>query len=251
MTNLPTSPTPRAEFWRGARATIPLIIGMLPFGLIFGVVAINNGISPAETMALSIFVFAGMAQFVAVGLVVGGAALPLILLTTFIINLRHVLYGAALAPYVRPLPQRWLIPLGFMLTDASFVVAIQRYQQDDNSAYKHWYFLGSSVVMYLCWQTITLVGIIAGGEIPNLEDLGLDFAVVVSFIGMIVPQTKDRPAVAAVLVSSIIAVIAHPLPNQLWLFVAALAGVIAGVVAEALDKTSKSPQIEHVEEATA
>lgn len=247
MTPPPTSSTPRSEFWRGAWATIPLEIGALPFGIIFGALSINSGISPAGTLALSAFVFAGSAQFIAVGLVAGGAAPVLIILTTFIVNLRHALYGAALAPYVRTLPQRWLIPLGFMLTDENFVIAMQRYQQDDDSPYKHWYFLGSEVAMYFTWQTFTLIGIVAGGTIPNIADLGLDFALVVTFIGMTIPQVKDRAALAAVVVGGLTAVLAQPLPNQLWLIVAALAGVIAGMVVETLNKTPKLPETEHSE----
>src|SRR5215213_6522088 len=114
--------TPRAEFLAGAKAMIPLVIGGMPFDIIFGALAITKGISIPATMAMSLFVFAGSAQFIAVGLVGAGASIPIIILTTFIVNLRHALYSATLAPFVKHLPQRWLLPLAYTLTDESFVV---------------------------------------------------------------------------------------------------------------------------------
>src|SRR5512135_2810064 len=110
-----------AEFLAGAKATFPLIVGAIPFGIIFGALAAASGLSFAATAAMSAFVFAGSAQFIAVGLVAAGTGWPFIVLTTFVVNLRHMLYSATLAPHVKRLPQRWKIPLAFWLTDETFV----------------------------------------------------------------------------------------------------------------------------------
>ncbi len=223
----------RAEFLAGVKATIPLVIGALPFGIIFGALSISAGISPAGTMALSLFVFAGSAQFIGVGLVTAGASIPVIVLTTFVVNLRHALYSATLAPHVKHLPQRWLLPFGFLLTDEAFVTASTHYAEPGDPTQRHWYFLGSELLLYVCWQLFTLIGIIAGTQIKDAASWGLDFAMSVTFIGMLVPLVKHRPALAAVVVAAITAVLTNTLPNKIGLIIAALAGVAAGMIVEA------------------
>ncbi len=227
-------PTRWAEFWAGVKDTFPLVVGATPFGIIFGAVAVTNGLSPAGAMAMSGFVFAGSAQFIASGLVAGGASTAVIILTTLVINLRHALYSASLAPHMKHLPQRWLAPLGFWLTDESFAVVIARYTRADQSPYKHWYFLGSALFMYVNWNICTYIGLRAGQAIPDARGLGLDFAMVVTFIGIVVPLVKSRAILIAVGVAAVSAVLANPLPNKLGLMVAALLGVAAGVIAESV-----------------
>lgn len=232
MTTAIPKPTRRDEFLGGIKATIPLIIGAIPFGIIFGALAITSGLSAGGALGMSMFVFAGSSQFIATGLLAAGTEMVVIIVTTFVVNARHVLYSATLAPYVRRLPQRWLLPLGFMLTDEAFVVAITRYQHADDSPYKHWYFLGSALSMYVMWQLSTMIGVVAGSAIPDPAGWGLDFAMYVTFLGMLVPMVKTRPVLVAVLVASATALLTYSLPNQLYLIVAAIAGVIAGVTAE-------------------
>lgn len=224
--------TPRSEFRAGMKAIIPLVVGAIPFGIIFGALASTSGLSPAATQGMSLFVFAGSAQFIAAGLVASGTSTIIIVLTTLVVNLRHMLYATTLAPHMQDLPHRWLLPLGFWLTDESFVVAIQRYQQLDQSPYKHWFFLGSAVLMYANWQLCTFIGILAGQWIDDPMRWGLDFAMIVTFIGMLVPMVRTRPMFAAVFVAGAAALILRGLPHQLGLIAAALAGVAAGVLLE-------------------
>ena len=226
--------TPRSEFWAGVRATIPLIVGAAPFGLIFGALAVNSGLSLPAAAGFSAIVFAGSAQFIAAGLVASGVGVGFIVLTTLIVNLRHALYGATLAPHMAHLPQRWLLPLAFWLTDESFVVVISRYAKDDSSPYKHWCFLGSALLMYVNWQVCTWVGIVVGQSIPDPAAWGLDFAMVVTFIGMLVPFIKNRITLIAVLVAGMVALLANGLPNKLGLMAASLAGVGVGVALDAV-----------------
>jgi 4-azaleucine resistance transporter AzlC len=222
----------KSEFWNGVKATFPLVVGAIPFGIIFGALAITSGLSPWGTMGMSMFVFAGSAQFIAAGLIASGAGAATIVLTTLIVNLRHVLYATTLAPYMKRLPHRWLLPLGFWLTDESFVVTARRYMEPDGSPYKHWFFFGSAVFMYSNWQLCTFIGLTAGQAIPNPESWGLDYAMVVTFLGMLVPMVVDRPVLIAVLAAGTTAIITNNLPNQAGLFIATLAGITAGVVAE-------------------
>lgn len=231
-----TAPAPiagrRQEFIAGARDTVPLLVGAAPFGTIFGALAITAGLTPGATLGMSLFVFAGSAQFIAAGLIAQNVALLLIVITTFIVNLRHALYAASLGPHMKHLSQKWLLPLGFWLTDETYAVVIRRYSQDSTSPYRHWYHLGSAVAMYSNWQAWTLLGILAGTRIENAADLGLDFAMVVTFIGMTVLFIENRALLISAAVAGVVALIAYGLPHQLGLMVAALAGIGAGVLAE-------------------
>ena len=229
----------RSEAWAGAKAIFPLVVGAIPFGILYGTLAASSGLSFAAGLAMSILVFAGSSQFIAIGLVTVGTVLPLIILTTLIVNLRHLLYSASLVPYVQHLPQAWKLPIGFWLTDEAFAVAIVRYNQTDRSAYKHWYYFGAAALMYLNWLLCTLIGLTIGRLIPNAANWGLDFAMSVTFIGMVIPYLRSKPMYSAVIVAGIVALLAHGLPNQLGLMVAAIAGIAAGVVWEKIAGASQ------------
>lgn len=240
--------TRRSEFIAGIRDTFPLVVGAIPFGLIFGALAVNNGLSPAAAMGFSLFVFAGSSQFIGAGLVGQGVSMGLIIFTTFIVNVRHALYSTTLAPHMKHLPQRWLLPLGFWLTDETFAVVVTRYNQPDTSAFKHWYHLGSAVIMYLNWNLWTFIGLVAGQSI-NAEDLaryGLAFAMDVTFIGMIIPQLKNRPMVLAALSAGLSAVLLNGLPNKLGLIVAVFIGIGVGLLAERLMKQDVTTDVVEV-----
>jgi 4-azaleucine resistance transporter AzlC len=229
-----TASPPRSALLAGARDTFPLLVGAWPFGIIFGALAVTSGFSPLGAAIMSALVFAGSSQFIAVGLFAAATPLPVIVLTTFVVNLRHMLYAATLAPHLSKLPRGWLLPLGFWLTDESFVVAAKHFTEREGSPHKHLYLLGSEIAMYSNWQLVTWIGILAGQAIKDPSSWGLDFAMVVTFIGMLVPLVKDRPALASVLIAGAAALFVRGLPNQLGLLVAALLGIAAGVVAEML-----------------
>lgn len=221
-----------AEFLTGVRDIFPLIVGSIPFGIIFGTLAINSGLSAGATLAMSALVFAGSAQFIAVGMIATGTGWLLIVLTTFVVNLRHLLYAVSLVPHIKALSQRWKLPLAFLLTDEAFAVVIRRYDAADRSPFKHWYYLGAALTMYLNWQLCTLIGISAGQMIPNAAEWGLDFAMSATFIGIVMPYLKNRPMVAAVITAGLIAVLASALPYKLGLILAAMTGITAGVYTE-------------------
>jgi len=228
----PQSTTRRAEFLTGARDTFPLLVGAFPFGIIFGALAVTSGLTPWAAAAMSAFVFAGSAQFIAVGLVAAGTPILIIVLTTFVVNARHLLYGATLAPHLTKLQARWLLPLGFWLTDESFVVAAKGFESRKSAENKKWYLLGSEVAMYTNWQIVTWIGIVAGQAIPNPRSWGLDFALVVTFIGMLIPMIKGWPTLTAVLVAGAAALLGNALPHQTGLLIAALLGIAAGMATE-------------------
>ena len=239
ITETPAIQSPLPYFFKGIKDTLALIVGAIPFGLIFGTLAQSSGLSFAGTMAMSALVFAGSAQFISLGMLAAGASWPMIVLTTFVVNLRHALYSATLAPYVTRLPQRWQIPLAFWLTDETFAVVVNRYAQEKAGPDIRWYHLGSSVVMYANWQLCTFLGLTIGQMLPNAAAWGLDFAMPVTFIGMVIPYLRSRPMAASVVVAGTVALIAYPLPHNLGLIIAALVGIGAGVLLEKTARKSK------------
>jgi predicted branched-subunit amino acid permease len=167
-----------------------------------------------------------------VGLVAAQTPVAIIVLTTFIVNLRHMLYSATLLPYLKNLPQKWRIPLAFWLTDETFAVTVHRFQKNDSSACKHWYQLGSSIAMYLNWQFWCFLGLALGNRIPDAQSWGLDVAMPVTFIGMIIPFVKTLPMVVCVLTAGAASLLTLAMPYKLGIVVSAFAGIAAGLMAQ-------------------
>ena len=222
------------SFWAGVRAELPLLIGVAPFGMIYGVLALNAGLTPVSAQMMSSIVFAGSAQFITAQLV--GDAVPglVIVLTIAVVNLRHMLYSASVAPYVRALPMRWKVLLSYLLTDEAYAVTILNYEQDDGPS-GHWFFLGAGLTLWISWQISTAVGILLGATLP--ESWPLDFALPITFIAIIMPALKDRPAIAASLSAGIVALLAYGLPYKLGLMLAGLIGIVVGTWLEGQKST--------------
>lgn len=246
------------EFWAGVRAELPILVGVVPFGMIYGVLALAAGLPPLLAQAMSAIVFAGSAQFIGVQLMAGGTPLAILWLTTFVVNIRHMLYSASIAPYTRHLSRPWRWLLAYLLTDEAFVVAILHYEKakewdadwpdspnfsdhQENAVAQplrvqanlrpmsstHYYLLGAGLALWTCWQLSTAVGIFLGAQVP--ASWSLDFTLALTFIGMVVPLLKNRPTAAAALTAGIVAVAAHQLPYKLSLIAATLAGIAVGV----------------------
>jgi 4-azaleucine resistance transporter AzlC len=218
------------QFWAGARAEIPLLIGGIPFGWIYGALALNAGLSPAAAQMMSSIVFAGSAQFIAAQLVQEATPGLVIVLTIAVVNLRHILYSASLAPYVASLPTRWKAILSYLLTDEAYAPTILHYEKNGVTPHAHWFWLGAGSTLWIEWQISTAVGIFLGAAIP--ESWPLDFAIPLTFIAMLVPVLKDRPGIAAALSAGLVALVAFSLPYKLGLILAALAGIVVGTVLE-------------------
>ena len=185
--------------------------------------------------------FAGSSQFVAVSLIGSGAALPVIWLTTFVVNLRHALYSATLLPYARTLPARWRWALAFWLTDETFAVVENQLRHHSSLQDSAHYWLGSSLAMYLNWQLWTIAGVLLGQSVPGLATLGLDFAMVATFAAIVALQLRERPVLFAAVVAGTVALLARTLPYKLGLMLAAVAGVGAGMLAEAWSRRANLP----------
>jgi 4-azaleucine resistance transporter AzlC len=217
-----------AELAMGARDTIPMLVGAAPFGVIFGALVASSSLSPLHGQLMSLTVFAGSSQFVAVGLISAHAGLAVIWTTTFVINIRHVLYSATLAPCVAHWPARWRWLLAGLLTDEVFAIANARYSRHPAGTLGPHYFFGSGLAMYLNWQLWTLVGLRFGAAWPRLQTLGLDFAVIATFIAIVVPQLAAPRYIAAAVAAGTLAFFCRDWPYQLGLMAAVLVGVAVG-----------------------
>lgn len=219
------------QFWAGVRSVIPLLIGGFPFGLIYGALALNAGLSKAAAQVMSSTVFAGSAQFIAAQLVHESAPGFVIVLTIAVVNLRHMLYSASLAPYLAALPARWKVILSYLLTDEAYAPTILHYEKEGITPYAHWFLLGAGAVLWTDWQLSTALGIFLGTAIPESWSL-LDFALPLTFIAMVVPVLKNQATMAAALSAGIVALVTFSLPYKLGLILAALVGIAVGTFLE-------------------
>jgi 4-azaleucine resistance transporter AzlC len=218
--------TPRSEFLAGFKAELPLAVGVLPFGMIYGVLAVGAGLPDSAAQAMSAVIFAGSAQFISAQLFGLGTPAFVIVLTVAVVNLRHLLYSASIAPYLQHLPAPWKWLLAYLLTDEAYAVTISHYSQEGNPHHKHWFFLASGLFLWLTWQVSTVAGIFLGAAVP--ANWSLDFTLALTFIAIVVPGLKDRAGLAAAVTAGLVAVLAVGLPFKLGLMVAALIGILVG-----------------------
>ncbi len=222
----------RTEFVSGVKGELPLLLGVMPYGMIYGALAVKLGLPPVLVVAMSSIVFAGSSQLIGAPLMAGGMPGLVIVATTFIVNLRHALYSASVAPFIKQVPLRWKVLLAYLLTDEAYAVTITRFTQPDSSSAlnKHWFYFGAGITLWSSWQLSTAIGIFVGQLIP--ESWSLDFTLALTFIALVVPNLKDRASVAAAVSAGIMAVFSYAWPYKLGLFAAAITGIVVGMLIE-------------------
>ncbi|MGI5484177.1 AzlC family ABC transporter permease [Streptomyces lavendofoliae] len=238
------------EALQGALAAVPVIIGAIPFGLLFGALAETQHLDLMNTMLLSLLVNSGSAQMIGLGMITAGAVWPLTVMTVLLVNLRHVFYSAALAPHVRPMSFVWRAAIAFGMTDAVYALAAKRFNapapKEDN---RRWYVLSNAVVIYLAWNLSTLGGWVFGQTLADLSSWGLDFAVYASYIGLVVSSFTTRRAVAIGLITGAGGLLLSHLPYQSGLFIATLVGTsIAAFLESRANAAERPPDTERSED---
>ena len=221
---------PRVEFFAGVKAELPMIIGVIPFGMIYGILALNAGLPASAAQAMSVIIFAGSSQFISAQLFSLSVPAVINVFTIGVINLRHALYSASISPYLEKLPNRWKWSLAYLLTDEAYAVTILHYQEEGDDRNKHWFFLGAGLTLWTTWQLSTATGIFLGASVP--ESWSLDFAIALTFIALTVPAIKDRASLGAALSAGVVAVIAFNLPLKSGLLAAAFIGIVVGLFIE-------------------
>ena len=218
------------EFWSGVRDEAPILLGVVPFGLLYGALAISAKLSSLAAQAMSAIIFAGSAQLITAQLIGKGTSGLVVLMVVFVVNMRHALYSASVAPHIKNLKTTWKLLLAYLLTDEAYAVTIMHYNREGDSDTRHWYFLGAGLTLWSSWQISTAIGIFIGAQIPPNWPLG--FILPLTFIALVVPALKDRAGVAAALVAGIAGLLAFGLPYKTGLLLAALTGILTGLLVE-------------------
>ena len=212
------------EFWKGVLAQLPLQLGVVPFGLVFGVLGIASGLSAAQTILMSSIIFGGASQVVFAQLWSIGASPMVTGGSVAIINLRHIIYSASISRYITELSLRWRLILGYLLTDEAFAVSFQEFENKNKFA--HFHLLGGGLTLWIFWQISTIAGVFLGTKIPS--GFNLEFAIPLTFIAIILPKLRSLAHLGAAITASFIAIFGQYLPNNLWIILAVIIGMVVG-----------------------
>lgn len=221
----------RTELRAGAAAVAPMLIGVVPFGLVAGATPVTDGLGGGAAIGLSTVVFAGASQLAAADVLADGGSALVAVLTACTINLRMLLYSASLAPFLAGESMTRRMTIAYLLTDQAYAVSITRWSAGSEPHRRVPYILGGGLLLWVAWQLSTIAGVVVGSAVP--EDLPLDFAVPLVFLVLLVPAITSRPAAVAAVIGGAAAVIAAEAgAGPLSVIVGAVSGIVAGTVAE-------------------
>lgn len=216
---------------RGVKAVSPLLLGIIPFGLISGITGANTGLSMGMSILMNLGVFAGASQLTALQLISINANILVIVGTALIINIRMMLYSLSIAPYFQNINIRWKALLSYMMTDQSYAISSIHFINNPDEDKKSFNF-GSSISVWAVFQISALIGYLMGSIIP--PKLGLDFAIPLTFIVILMKGVNSLPGVITIITSGIVAVVSSGLPMNLGLVLAIILGIAAGYISEKL-----------------
>jgi len=224
----------RSTYLSGLRDVSPVLLGVLPFGIVAGVAAIGVGMSKTLAIMTSAIALAGASQLAALDLMEKGAPIVIVIATALVVNLRMAMYSASIAPHFAPLSGRWKGFLSYFLTDQAYAVSVTRYDKGIEDINKKWYYLGTATGLLGTWMVGTVIGVTLGSIVP--VSWSLDFAVPLTFIALLAPAIKDRATMVSALSAGIMAPIAMALPLQTGIIAASITGIVAGYLFE--DRTA-------------
>ena len=215
-------------FLKGIRDVSPLMIPVVPFGLIFGVLAIDVGFTPIQTMGMSLIVFGGASQIVLLQLFSGGASSLVIISSVGAVNSRHLLYGAVVSEHLSDLKLIWKIIISYFLIDQAFAIS-NEYLKKNKKRNRYFHLVGGGATCWVIWQSTTFFGIILGASIP--EELGLSFAVPLTFLALLVNDFRKLINIFVIIVSGAVATFGYNyIPFKAYVIVAALSGLFTAII---------------------
>ena len=215
-------------FLKGVKDVSPLMIPVVPFGLIFGVLAIDVGFTPLQTMAMSLIIFGGASQIVLLQLFSGGASSLVIISSVGAVNSRHLLYGAVVSEHLSELRLIWKIIISYFLIDQAFARSNEYFNKNKDEN-KYFHLIGGGATCWIIWQSTTFLGIILGAAIP--EELGLSFAIPLTFLALLINDFRKFINIIVIIVSGIVATLGYSIiPFKAYVIVAALTGLLSAVI---------------------
>lgn len=221
----------RGDFWTAVSDSVPITLGVIPFGITCGIMGITASMSPIEIILMSVLVFAGASQFIGITMIGAGVSgWGIIVFTTLLVNLRHLLMGMSLAPYMLRLPLPFQTVLAFIMTDESYALTVSRTQ---SAKYSGHYQLGASLPLYIVWILSTAVGVFLGSHIADPLSWGLDFAMPATFLVLLTPLLVNRTSLIVCLTAAVVAVLsALYLPGKWYIIISCLTAVLVGGLLE-------------------
>jgi len=217
-----------SEFKNGCLQEIPLQLGVFPFGIAYGILGIEVGLTNIQTFLLSIIIFAGVSQIVFAQLFSTFTPSFIIVGTIGIVNLRHILYGVSLSSYLKKLSLKWRVILSYLITDEAFAISYKRFSEEKKTKYMHFHLLGSGITLWISWQISTLIGIFIGPSIPI--SLNLEYVIPLSFIAIVVVSINTKIKLIVFIMSALFSILLRDLPWNLWIITSALISIIIGVL---------------------
>lgn len=233
-------PHNRRQFRLGLQDVLTALIATSTWGFVTGIALVKAGLTEGMATLMTLMVYAGSAQLTSLPLIQSLAPLWLIFAAGFVVNIRFIIFGAALQPFFRHLSWPKRLGLGFFSTDIAFVLFMGRYgaSKEKADANHLWYYLGVIAPGWLSWNVFSLLGVYLGGYVP--ASWSLEFAATLALMAIVIPLVQSRPMLLCLLVAGGIAWLGQPLPLRLGLAAAVVGGVVAGVVAERMQQTRKS-----------
>ncbi|WP_440912273.1 AzlC family ABC transporter permease [Candidatus Pelagibacter sp.] len=224
-------------FVKGIIDVLPLLIPVVPFGIILGAIGIELGFSVLETFATSLIIFGGASQIVFLQLFSGGASSIITITSTFVVNSRHLLYGASLSEYLNKLSIGWKIILSYLLTDQAYAVSNIFFEKNKDNDLKHYYLLGSGFILWFVWQIFTFVGIFLGSIVP--EELGLAYTIPLTFISLLVSYFRKLDHLIVILISGILSITLYDVPLKSYIILSSFLSLIVAFAIIHLKGNSK------------
>ena len=215
-------------FLKGTIDILPLMIPVVPFGIIFGAIGIELGFGPYLTYATSIIVFSGASQIVLLQLISAGASSLVAITSSSVVSTRHLLYGAVISQYLNHLSIFWKIGLSYLLTDQAFAVSNEYFKKNNENKNKHFHLLGSGLTLWFIWQLTTIIGIILGSIVP--EELGLTFTIPLTFLALLVNYLRSIDHIIVIVVSGMMSVLLFEMPFKSYIIFSSLIALLIATI---------------------
>ena len=215
-------------FKKGLIDISPLLIPVVPFGIIFGAIGIELGFSPIITYATSLIIFGGASQIVFIQLLSGGASSLVAITSVGVINSRHFLYGAVLTEYLEKLTLIKKLMISYLVTDQTFAVSSRYFKDHKINDNSHYHLLGAGITLWTTWQLTTIIGIFLGSIVP--DEWGLKFAIPLTFLAIIVNEFRKLDHVLVMLISGISSLIFFDIPFKAYIIITPLIGLLSALL---------------------